>query len=228
MGSGLAGGAVGAGIQVDFTRYMNRMLEIAPDGSWARVQPGLVMANLNQEAAKHGAFFAPDPSSENYCSLGGMIGTNSSGARTVAYGGTKDHVLALETVLADGSTFTARPLAADGAELARCCSTRRHACAGRAFAAVLPELQANAAAIAAAMPNVVKNCSGYRLETVFGAGAAGPGAGPGGAAAGTAAARAPDGPAWSISRSCSSAPKGRWAWSPRPRSTWCRCPGGAA
>ena len=52
MGSGLAGGAVGAGIQVDFTRYMNRILEIAPDGSWARVQPGLVMATLNQEAAK--------------------------------------------------------------------------------------------------------------------------------------------------------------------------------
>ena len=113
MGSGLAGGAVGAGIQVDFTRYMNRVLEIAPDGSWARVQPGLVMANLNQEAAKHGAFFAPDPSSENYCSLGGMIGTNSSGARTVAYGGTKDHVLALETVLADGSIFRRAPLGRD-------------------------------------------------------------------------------------------------------------------
>ena len=94
MGSGLAGGAVGAGIQVDFARYMNRVLEIAPDGSWARVQPGLVLALLNQEAAKHRTFFAPDPSSENYCSLGGMIGTNSSGARTVAYGGTKDHVLA--------------------------------------------------------------------------------------------------------------------------------------
>ena len=110
MGSGLAGGAVGAGIQVDFTRYMNRVLEIAPDGSWARVQPGLVMASLNQEAARYGTFFAPDPSSENYCSLGGMIGTNSSGARTVAYGGTKDHVLALEVVLADGSLFQARPL----------------------------------------------------------------------------------------------------------------------
>ena len=165
MGSGLAGGAVGAGIQVDFTRYMNGVLETAPDGSWARVQPGLVMADLNREAAKHGAFFAPDPSSENYCSLGGMIGTNSSGARTVAYGGTKDHVLALETVLADGSVFAARPLAQGSAELSRLLATET--LAGRAFARVLPELQANAAAIAAAMPRVVKNCSGYRLETVF-------------------------------------------------------------
>ena len=165
MGSGLAGGAVGAGIQVDFTRHMNRLLEMAPDGSWARVQPGLVMADLNREAAKRETFFAPDPSSENYCSLGGMIGTNSSGARTVAYGGTKDHVFALEAVLADGSIFAARALQAGGPELAALLAS--DTLAGRAFANVIPELQANAAAIAAAMPNVVKNCSGYRLETVL-------------------------------------------------------------
>jgi FAD/FMN-containing dehydrogenase len=166
MGSGLAGGAVGAGIQIDFTRYMNRMLEIAPDGSSARVQPGLVMASLNQEAARYGTFFAPDPSSENYCSLGGMIGTNSSGARTVAYGGTKDHVLALEVVLADGSVLRARATAENEPELAALLPT--HTLAGRAFAKVLPELRTNAATIAHAMPRVVKNCSGYRLESIFG------------------------------------------------------------
>ena len=165
MGSGLAGGAVGAGVQVDFTRYMNRLLEIAPDGSWARVQPGLVMALLNQEAAGYGTFFAPDPSSENYCSLGGMIGTNSSGARTVAYGGTKDHVLALQTVLADGSVFRARALREDGPELAALLAAGT--LAGRAFAQIVPELRANAATIAGALPRVVKNCSGYRLETIL-------------------------------------------------------------
>jgi FAD/FMN-containing dehydrogenase/Fe-S oxidoreductase len=165
MGSGLVGGAVGAGIQVDFTRYMNRVLEIAPDGSWARVQPGVVMAGLNQEAARYGTFFPPDPSSENYCSLGGMIGTNSSGARTVAYGATKDHVVALETVLADGSVFRPRSVAADGAELAALLGGG--SVAGQAFARLLPELQANAATMAAALPNVVKNSSGYRLETVL-------------------------------------------------------------
>ena len=175
MGSGLVGGAVGAGIQVDFTRYMNRVLEIAADGSWARVQPGLVMASLNQEAGKYGTFFAPDPSSENYCSLGGMIGTNSSGARTVAYGGTKDHVLALEVVLADGSVFRARAVAENGPELAALLAA--DTLAGRAFARILPELRANATTIAGAMPRVVKNCSGYRLETIFA------GAVPGGGAA---------------------------------------------
>ena len=59
MGSGLAGAAVGAGIQVDFTRYMNRILEVAPDGSWARVQPGVVLASLNQHLKGYGSFFAP-------------------------------------------------------------------------------------------------------------------------------------------------------------------------
>jgi FAD/FMN-containing dehydrogenase/Fe-S oxidoreductase len=165
MGSGLAGGAVGAGIQVDFTRYMNRILEVAPDGSWARVQPGVVMASLNEHAHAWGTFFAPDPSSENYCSLGGMIGTNSSGARTVAYGGTIDHVLALEVVLPDASVYPARPLPADGPELAALLAG--DTLAGRAFASILPRLQAQSDAIAAAMPRVVKNCSGYRLETIL-------------------------------------------------------------
>ena len=165
MGSGLAGGAVGAGLQVDFTRYMNRVLELAPDGSWARVQPGLVLADLNALARGYGTFFPPDPSSENYCSLGGMIGTNSSGARTVSYGGTKDHVLALEVALADGSLFAARPQPLHGPELRALLNGPT--AAGRAFASVLPELEAKRDAIVASMPRVVKNCSGYRIETIL-------------------------------------------------------------
>jgi FAD/FMN-containing dehydrogenase/Fe-S oxidoreductase len=172
MGSGLAGGAVGAGIQVDFTRYMNRIIEVAPDGSWARVQPGVVMGALNQHVKRCGTFFAPDPSSENYCSLGGMIGTNSSGARTVAYGGTKDHVLALDVVLADGGLFEARPLPLGSPELTAFLTGST--AAGRAFATVLPELQVKREAILAALPRVVKNCSGYRIEAVLDGGG-GPG-----------------------------------------------------
>ena len=166
MGSGLAGGAVGAGIQVDFARYMTSILEVAPDGSWARVQPGVVMASLNQQVKAYGTFFAPDPSSENYCSLGGMIGTNSSGARTVLYGGTKDHVLALEVVLADGSRFRVRPYAQTSPELAALLESRT--AGGRAFATILPELETKREIILAGMPRVVKNCSGYRVETILG------------------------------------------------------------
>jgi FAD/FMN-containing dehydrogenase/Fe-S oxidoreductase len=165
MGSGLAGGAVGAGIQVDFTRYMNRIIEVGPDASWVRVQPGVVMGALNKHLRAYGSFFAPDPSSENYCSLGGMISTNSSGSRTVAYGGTKDHVLAVEAALADGSLFQAEPLALGSAELAELSAGNNPA--ARTFAWLLPELEAQRDAVAAGMPRVVKNCSGYRVESLL-------------------------------------------------------------
>ncbi len=165
MGSGLNGAAVGAGIQVDFTRYMRSILEVAPDASWVRVQPGVVMASLNRHLRRYGALFAPDPSSENHCSLGGMIGTNASGARSVAYGATKDHVLALSVVLADGSSYEARSLQLDGPELAALLAA--DTAAGRAFAAVLPDLRCNQETILAGMPHVVKNSCGYRVEAIF-------------------------------------------------------------
>ncbi len=166
MGSGLNGAAVGPGIQVDFTRYMNAVLEVGPDASWVRVQPGLVMAVLNRHLRDFSVFFAPDPSSENHCSLGGMIGTNASGPRTVAYGATKDHVLALDLVMADGSPYQARPLELDGPDMQAFLAGGT--AAGRAFAAVLPELRASEDKIRAAMPRVVKNSCGYRVEAVLG------------------------------------------------------------
>jgi FAD/FMN-containing dehydrogenase/Fe-S oxidoreductase len=171
MGSGLNGAAVGPGIQVDFTRYMNAILEVAPDASWVRVQPGVVMALLNRYLQPYGAFFAPDPSSENHCSLGGMIGTNASGARSVAYGATKDHVLALDVVMADGSLYQAQPLELDSSALAALLAG--DTAAGKAFAAVLPELRAGDATIRANMPRVVKNSCGYRIEAVLDQGAPG-------------------------------------------------------
>ena len=143
---------------------MNRILEIADDATWVRVQPGVVMGSLNRELRARGVFFAPDPSSENYCSLGGMIGTNSSGARTVAYGGTKDHVLAVETVVADGSLFRAEALPADSPALSALLAG--DSLGARAFAHVLRRLETQSALIAARMPNVVKNCSGYRVEAI--------------------------------------------------------------
>jgi FAD/FMN-containing dehydrogenase len=164
-GSGLAGAAVGAGIQVDFTRYMNQILEFAPDGSWVRVQPGLVMGVLNAAAKGYGTFFAPNPSSENYCSLGGMMANNSSGGRSVAYGGTKDHVLAAQLVLAGGELFEARSYQVEDPELAELTSAGSRA--GRAFAALLPLLEHKRAAITSSMPRVMKNCSGYRVEQVL-------------------------------------------------------------
>ncbi len=164
-GSGLAGAALGTGLQVDFTRYMNRILEFAPDGSWVRVEPGVIMGELNQRAKSFGTFFAPNPSSENYCSLGGMIGCNSSGSRSVAYGGTKDHVLALNVVLHDGQTFRAKTLQRDSAELAQL--MQGDSLPARAFHGLVNTLEESADAMKASMPRVMKNASGYRVETIL-------------------------------------------------------------
>ncbi|WP_228011305.1 FAD-binding and (Fe-S)-binding domain-containing protein [Nonomuraea phyllanthi] len=101
-GTSLAGQTVGAAVIVDFSRHMNRILEI--DGRSARVQPGVVQDQLNRAARRHGLMFGPDTSTSNRATIGGMIGNNSAGSHSILYGSTVDHVQALRVVLADGGT----------------------------------------------------------------------------------------------------------------------------
>jgi FAD/FMN-containing dehydrogenase/Fe-S oxidoreductase len=163
-GSGLAGAAIGRGLIVDFPRHMNRILEFADDGSWVRVEPGLVMGLLNKKAKAYGRFFAPNPSSENYCSLGGMMGCNSSGSRSVAYGDTKDHVLGATIVLHGGEVFQGTAVSANGGLEQLLAGSGG---ATRALKEILPLLRDKQDVIRAAQPRVMKNASGYRVETVF-------------------------------------------------------------
>ncbi|MFI7706751.1 FAD-binding and (Fe-S)-binding domain-containing protein [Nonomuraea sp. NPDC049480] len=101
-GTSLAGQTVGAAVIVDFSRHMNRILEI--DGRTARVQPGVVQDQLNRAARGHGLMFGPDTSTSNRATIGGMIGNNSAGSHSVRYGSTVDHVESLRVVLADATT----------------------------------------------------------------------------------------------------------------------------
>ncbi|WP_237109896.1 FAD-binding and (Fe-S)-binding domain-containing protein [Nonomuraea sp. MG754425] len=101
-GTSLAGQTVGAAVIVDFSRHMNRILEI--DGKTARVQPGVVQDQLNRAARRHGLMFGPDTSTSNRATIGGMIGNNSAGSHSVLYGSTIDHVRSLRVVLADATT----------------------------------------------------------------------------------------------------------------------------
>ena len=80
-GSGLAGGALGAGIVLDFSRHMNRILSI--DGDRVRVQPGVVREQLNRELQKHGRYFAPDPSNSRVTTIGGMLGVDAAGSHAL-------------------------------------------------------------------------------------------------------------------------------------------------
>jgi glycolate oxidase subunit GlcD len=102
-GTGLSGGALACdGAVVIECSRMNRILEVNLEDRWARVEPGLVNADLSRAVAPQGLFYAPDPSSQMACTLGGNVAENSGGPHTLKYGTTTDHVLALELVLADG------------------------------------------------------------------------------------------------------------------------------
>ncbi|MEV0492033.1 FAD-binding and (Fe-S)-binding domain-containing protein [Streptomyces atratus] len=101
-GTSMAGNAVGPGVVLDFSRYMNRILDIDPVTGTARVQAGVVLDALSSATAPHGLTFGPDPSSHSRCTLGGMIGNDACGNRSVRHGRTSSHIEALEIVTADG------------------------------------------------------------------------------------------------------------------------------
>ncbi len=103
-GTGLSGGALASeGAVVIECSRMNRILRIDPEDRCAVVEPGVVNAEVSKAAAPHGLFYAPDPSSQLACTIGGNVAENSGGPHTLKYGTTTDHVLALELVLPDAS-----------------------------------------------------------------------------------------------------------------------------
>ncbi|MFK4099756.1 FAD-binding and (Fe-S)-binding domain-containing protein [Streptomyces sp. NPDC019531] len=101
-GTSIAGQATGTGVVLDFTRHMNRLVSLDPEARTAVVQPGLVLDRLQDAAAPHGLRFGPDPSTHSRCTLGGMIGNNSCGSHSVAWGTTADSVSELDVVTARG------------------------------------------------------------------------------------------------------------------------------
>ncbi|HEY8294347.1 MAG TPA: FAD-linked oxidase C-terminal domain-containing protein [Micrococcaceae bacterium] len=106
-GTGVSGGAhATAGSLVLSLERMNRILSVSAADEVAVVEPGVVNADLNAAAAVHGLMYAPDPASHRYCTIGGNIATNAGGLRCAKYGVTRDSVLALEVVLADGSLIS--------------------------------------------------------------------------------------------------------------------------
>lgn len=105
-GTSVAGNAIGPGVVVDFSRHMNQVVSIDGDAETAVVQPGVVQAVLQKAAAPYGLKFGPDPSTSTRCTIGGMIGNDACGARSLAYGRTSHNVRAVRALLADGSVLT--------------------------------------------------------------------------------------------------------------------------
>jgi glycolate oxidase len=113
-GTGLSGGAVSRGSVVIGTPRMDRIFEIDVPSRQAWVGPGVVNSRLSRAVAAHGLHYAPDPSSQNACTIGGNVAENSGGPHTLKYGVTSNHVLALEVVLSDGQVVHLGGAALDG------------------------------------------------------------------------------------------------------------------
>ncbi|MDT4802603.1 hypothetical protein FQZ97_353270 [compost metagenome] len=109
-GTGTNGQSLTDGVVVDLSRHMNRILEINVEERWVRVQSGVVKDQLNAALKPHGLFFAPELSTSNRATIGGMINTDASGQGSCAYGKTRDHVLELDSILLGGERLASGPL----------------------------------------------------------------------------------------------------------------------
>ncbi len=103
-GTSLAGQVVGSGLVMDLSKYMNQILEFNAAEKWVRVQPGVILDDLNDFLKPYGLFFGPETSTSNRCMIGGMTGNNACGSHSLVYGSTRDHTLEIKALLSDGST----------------------------------------------------------------------------------------------------------------------------
>src|SRR5437870_1182457 len=159
-GTSQAGQAIGSGLQLDTSKYYNRILELNVPERWAIVEPGIVLDELNAQLKQHGLRFAPDISTASRATIGGMISNNSCGARSVMYGKTIDHVLELDVILSDGSQAHFRPL--NRAELeAACQGDTLEATCYREVRRIALEC---AEEIERRYPKVVRRVGGYNLD----------------------------------------------------------------
>lgn len=162
-GTSLAGQTVGHAVVLDFSRYMHALIGIDPESRQARVQPGLVQDDLNAAAARHGLFFAPDTSTANRATLGGMIGNNSCGSRSARYGMTIDHVETVTVVLSDGSQATLGALTRE--ETAQ--RVRGKTLEATLYRDVPALVQRREQAIRTGFPPHWRRSGGYRLERLL-------------------------------------------------------------
>jgi len=162
-GTSLAGQCCNVAVVLDFTKYMNRILELNSDARFARVQPGVVLDSLRNRAEMHQLTFAPDPSTHNRCTIGGMIGNNSCGTHSLLGGKTVDNVEELRILLYDGSQMTVG--ATSETELADIISQggRRSEIYSK-----LHRIQEHyAGLIRARFPQIPRRVSGYNLDELL-------------------------------------------------------------
>jgi FAD/FMN-containing dehydrogenase/Fe-S oxidoreductase len=159
-GTSQAGQAIGPGVVLDSSKYLNRILEINGRERWARVEPGCVLDDLNAQAKPFGLQFAPDISTSNRATIGGMVANNSSGTHSLIHGKTIDHILELRVLLSDGTCITAKPLTEP--EVEDCC--RRQNLEGACCRVIRRLSREYAAEIERRYPKILRRVGGYNLD----------------------------------------------------------------
>jgi FAD/FMN-containing dehydrogenase/Fe-S oxidoreductase len=159
-GTSLAGQTVGRAIVIDMSKYMNKILEVNVDERWARVEPGVVLDELNHFLKPHQLMFAPDVATSSRASVGGMIGNNSAGAHSLIYGKTIDHVMSLDLALSNGEEMTVGAISLD--ELQR--KKRGNSRESHIYREICRIAEANADEIRKRYPRLLRRVAGYNLD----------------------------------------------------------------
>ena len=148
---------------LDFTRYMNKIIELNAEERWIRVQPGIVLDELNAELARHGLLFAPDPATSSRAAIGGLMGNNSSGTKSIIYGLTRDHVLESRILLADGTIMELKELTPEEykQKSSQPGKNTREAEIYRGFKRIIEQ---NREEIIKRFPKVMRRVQGYNLD----------------------------------------------------------------
>ena len=162
-GTGTNGQALNQGIIIDMSRYMNRIIEINPEEGWVRVEAGVIKDQLNQYLKPYGYFFAPELSTSNRATIGGMINTDASGQGSLVYGKTSDHVMGVRAVLLGGDILDTQPMPVALAETLG----KENTTSGRIYRTVLERCRDNRQLILDKFPKLNRFLTGYDLRHVF-------------------------------------------------------------
>jgi len=162
-GTGTNGQSLTPGIIVDLSKYMNKVLEINVEERWVKVETGVIKDQLNDYLRPHGFFFAPDLSTSSRATIGGMINTDASGQGSLVYGKTSNHVLSLESVLANGDLLNTAPMTMEEAQLL----AKEDSSHGQITKQVLASSLDNRQLILEKFPRLNRFLTGYDLENVL-------------------------------------------------------------
>jgi FAD/FMN-containing dehydrogenase/Fe-S oxidoreductase len=159
-GTSLAGQTVADGLVLDFSKYMNQILEINEKEKWVRVQPGLVRDVLNEKLAPLGLHFGPDPATSSRANVGGMVGNNSSGTKSILFGKTVDHILEAKVVLADDTVLHLKENSPEQYNFKSSQSDRE----GEIYKEFQDIVERNLDEIKTKFPKVMRRVGGYNLD----------------------------------------------------------------